>query len=66
MKFQFFNHSWNFNRTFNNTALIWAALKGHTEVVQLLLTKGDIDVNIKNIKNNIHFMAFKSNFFYFI
>ena len=34
---------------FNDTALIWAAYNGKTEIVNLLLAKPEIDVNIKNI-----------------
>ena len=34
---------------FNNTALIYAALNGHTEIVRLLLENEEIDINFKNI-----------------
>lgn len=43
------NHFWNLILTFNRTALIFAALKGHTEVVRLLLEQENIDINLKSI-----------------
>ena len=46
---QVFNHLWNSRRIFNNTALIYATIRGHTEIVRELLTKESIDINIKNI-----------------
>lgn len=34
---------------FNNAALICAAYEGNTEIVRLLLTQDDIDINSKDI-----------------
>ena len=43
------NHFWNLITTFNRTALVFAASKGHTEVVKLLLAQENIDINLKTI-----------------
>lgn len=40
---------WNLFGTFNYTALIYAADKGHTEIVRLLLKQEGIEINNKNI-----------------
>ena len=37
--------------TFNKTALICAAYKGHKEIVELLLNQEEIDINSKDILN---------------
>lgn len=51
--------------TFNFTALYYAIRNGNTELVRLLLTNKDIDINIKYIlKSRIIFMKFKTNFFF--
>lgn len=36
-------------KIFNNTALIRAAMKSNTEIIQLLLAKDGIDINTTNI-----------------
>ncbi|KAK8836265.1 hypothetical protein M9Y10_039898 [Tritrichomonas musculus] len=38
-----------FNRIFNWTPLMYAAYKGCTEIVQLLLSKPNIEINCKSI-----------------
>ena len=49
------NYLWNLTRTFNSTALIYAAIRGHKEIVELLIRQEGIDINIQNILNqNIH------------
>ena len=42
--------NWNINEknSYGQTALIWAALKGDTEITQLLLTRPEIQVNEKD------------------
>ena len=30
------------------TALVWAAIAGHTDVVQVLLSRQDVDINIRD------------------
>lgn len=42
---------WDSNGTFNNSALIEAAINGYIDIVDLLLRQESIDVNIKNILN---------------
>ena len=49
MKFKNLNDLWNLARTFNKTALIFAASKGHKEIIELLLRHKDIDINIPDI-----------------
>ena len=44
-----FEYLWHLTRTFNYTALIWAACRGHTEIVEHLLSQRGIDINIQNI-----------------
>ena len=46
LKFQ--NYFWDLFKLFN-TALIWAAQTGKTEIVKLLLEQEGIDINAKNI-----------------
>ena len=59
-KSNFFNYIeklkylWNLTRTFNCTALIRAAFKGHKEIVELLIRQEGIDLNIQNILNRKH------------
>ena len=43
------NYLWNLTRTFNDTSLILAVLKGHKEIVELLLRQEGIDINIQGI-----------------
>ena len=45
----FFNHFWNWNQSFNYTVLIYAASKGHIEIVDKLLSQQNIDINYKSI-----------------
>ena len=42
---------WDLTRTFNSTALILAALKGHKEIVELLIRQKGININIQEILN---------------
>ena len=44
-----YNHLWNWNQSFNYTPLITAVLYGHKEIVEHLLSKPNIDINIKDI-----------------
>ena len=39
----------------NNTALMCAAGNGHTDVVQVLLIRKDLDINMRNKVGNGHF-----------
>ena len=48
------NYLWNLTRTFNNTALIYAARYGHKEIVELLISQEGIDINIQDILNQKH------------
>ena len=48
------NSLWNFTPTFNETALICAAWRGHKEIVELLLRQEGIDINIQDILNQKH------------
>ena len=43
------NDLWNLTQTFNYTPLIWAALKGHSEIVETLLSQEGIEINCKDI-----------------
>ena len=45
------NDLWNLTRTFNYTALIIVAEKGHKDIVELLISQKGIDINIQNILN---------------
>ena len=45
----FFNYFWNLISSFNSTPLIVASSKGHTEIVQLLLSRPGIEINCKDI-----------------
>ena len=60
------NDLWNLTRTFNYTALIWAAQIGYKEIAEILIRQEGIDVNIKDILNQKTFIIFKSNFFHHI
>ena len=54
-KIEKLNDLWNLTRTFNRTALIYAAWKGRKEIVELLIRQEGIDINIQGILNqNIH------------
>ena len=39
----------------NNTALMYAAAKGHTDVVQVLLSRQDMDINMRNKVGDGHY-----------
>ena len=54
----------NLTRTFDFTALIWAARNGHKEIVELLISQEDIDINIQNILNQKH--SYNSNLTFLI
>ena len=57
---------WNVNRVFYKTALHLASLKGHIEIVQLLLSQPGIDINCKTIifqKSSIQFLFSFFNIF---
>ena len=41
-----------YKSTINDTALIYAAEKGHKEIVEILLKQEGIDVNIRGISNH--------------
>ena len=43
---EFQNNIWNFFKLFK-TALIWASLRGHTEIVKILVEQEGIDINAK-------------------
>ena len=43
------NHFWNLIRLFDSTPLIIAASKGNIEIVQLLLSQPNIEINCKDI-----------------
>ena len=43
------NDLWDLTRTFNDTPLIYAALNGHSEIVETLLSQEGIEINCKNI-----------------
>ena len=58
------NYLWNLTRTFNDTALIWAAMEGHKEIVELLISQEGIDINIQDILNQKH--SYNSNLTFFI
>ena len=52
---QIYNHFWNSIQIINWTALMFASVYGCTEIVQLLLSKPNIEINTKNILyQNIH------------
>ena len=46
---EIFNDSWNFKRTFNNTAFFIAVEKGHLEIVKSLLAHSGTGINYKDI-----------------
>ena len=46
---QTIDNSWNLNRVFNFTALMYAVANGNFEIVRELLSQPSIDVNIKCI-----------------
>ena len=48
------NDLWNLTRTFNCTALIWAAIKGHKEIVELLIRQEGIDIYMRSILKQKH------------
>ena len=48
------NDLWDLTRTFNYTALICAANKGHKEIVELLISQEGIDINIQHILDQKH------------
>ena len=52
--FEKLNDLWNLTQTFNWTALIWAAIKDHKEIIELLIRQEDIDINMKDILNRKH------------
>ena len=58
------NYLWNLTRTFNSTALIYAAIRGHKEIVELLIRQEGIDINIQDILNQKHLS--NSIIFFFI
>ena len=58
------NDLWNLTRTFNDTALIFAAIRGHKEIVELLIRQEGIDINIQDILNQKH--SWNSNLTFFI
>ena len=46
-----YSFSWYVNYVYlqdNHTALMFAALKGHTDVVQVLLSRQDVDINMRD------------------
>ena len=51
---EIYNDLWDLIEAFNDTALIFAAWRGHTKIVEMLLKQKDIDVNIKDILNQKH------------
>ena len=48
------NYLYNLTSSFNNTVLICAVIKGHKEIVELLLRQEGIDINIQDILNQKH------------
>ena len=50
------NDLWNSIRTFNDTALIYAAKEEKTDIVEILLKQNGIDVNMKDILNKKTFI----------
>ena len=56
----FQNDIWNFFKLFR-TALIWAYLNGHTEIVKILVKQEGIEINAKD---NVYFnnLIFQNNF----
>ena len=57
------NYLRNLTRTFNYTALILAAEKGHKEIVELLIKQECIDINIQAILNGKHSLYSNLTFF---
>ena len=56
----------NFDLYFQNAALHSAVEKGKAEIVQLLFTRPDLDINLKNILSSIFFfIKLKANLFKF-
>ena len=51
-KIENLNDLWDLYWIFNDSALLFAAKEGHVEIVQELISREDIDINIKNILNN--------------
>ena len=47
---------WNSSLAFNMTALIYAVSEGHLEIVELLISQEDIDINMKDIINQKHLL----------
>ena len=48
------NDLWNLIRTFNFTALMHAAFRGHKEIFDVLIRQEGIDINIQDILNQKH------------
>ena len=51
---EIYNNLWDSFRTFNSTALAYAAKNCYKDVVELLLQQGNIDINNQNILNQKH------------
>lgn len=42
----------------NDTALMYGAMRGHTDVVQVLLSRQDVDINMRNkVENAIQYIS---------
>ena len=52
-KIQIFNHFWNSIEIINWTPLIYASCIGYTKIVQLLLSRPNIDINCKSIYKKV-------------
>ena len=59
-----FIHLWNFIWIFNNTALIVATEKDHSDIVRELISQESIDVNIKDIWITKNSWCSKLNFYW--
>lgn len=44
-----FNLLWSLYQIFNDSALICAAVKDNTDIIRLLLTQKDININTKGV-----------------
>ena len=48
-KVRYIEYLWNLTRIFNSTPLILAAGKGHSEIVETLISQENIEINCKDI-----------------
>lgn len=64
MIFKFMIYFWNLFQLFHYTPLICASENGFTKIVELLLSKSNIDVNCKNIFSIQKFYEIQNHFYF--